>query len=86
MRGIERRAWINGVGDPLQSDTFPIMSLAQLEQETAALPSAELRALIARLFAVHSRREPGYEEELRRRMDDHEPSHWVSLEEAKKRL
>lgn len=62
------------------------MSLAQLEQEAAALPSAELRALIARLFAVSSRREPGYEEELSRRMDDQTPGNWVTLEDARKML
>ena len=60
------------------------MSLEALKREAAALPPEERRHLMGFLVMLNMTDEE--RAELRRKMDDKDPSRWVTLEEAKERL
>jgi len=64
------------------------MSIEEIVNEAASMPEAERKELIGRLLAIgRSKRE---EQEFKRRMaeliDDHDPSHWITYDELKRRL
>lgn len=61
------------------------MSLAQLKDEAAHLPPAELRELIAFLIARQTEQNEDFRRELARKIDDNDPSHWVELDDLRKR-
>lgn len=61
------------------------MSLAQLKDEAAHLPPAEQRELIAFLIARQTEQNEDFRRELARKIDDNDPSHWVELDDLRKR-
>lgn len=61
------------------------MSLAELEQEIAALPENEQDRLAAMLVALRMKREGGMKE-ISRRLDDKNPANWISWEAAKREM
>jgi hypothetical protein len=65
------------------SGTFGNMTVEQIKEEVSNLPEAQQDHVVA--FVVHLRhaRDPGTRQELSRRMDDHEPSHWISVGQLK---
>ena len=62
------------------------MSLTELKSEVDRLSPEERRQLTAYLVARDRMLDPEFREELARKIDDRNPEHWVSLEEAEKRL
>ena len=59
------------------------MSLAELKQQVAVLPEAEQAELSVYLAAKLRRDDPAYREELSRRIDDRDPTHWVPWSELR---
>jgi hypothetical protein len=62
------------------------MSLAQLKDEVANLEPKELRQLMAFLVWKQNSQDEKLMAELTAKIDDSDPSHWVTLEELDKRL
>ncbi len=62
------------------------MDVGVLKSELTALGSKERRQLIAFLLALEEKNNQAYREELARRIDDKDPSHWVSADDLDRRL
>ncbi len=62
------------------------MSLTELKLKVDRLTPEERRQLTAYLVARDRMLNPEFREELVRKIDDRNPEHWVSLEEAERRL
>jgi hypothetical protein len=62
------------------------MSVKELMKELAALSAKEQEELAAFLFHLRHKSDPEYQATVRRRMDDKDPSHWLTPEEFEKRL
>ena len=61
------------------------MSLAQLKDQAAHLLPAEQRELIAFLVSRQNAQDEEFRKKLARKIDDNDPSHWVELDELRKR-
>jgi len=61
------------------------MSLTQLKDEAAQLPSQEQRELIAYLIALQTSGDEAFKAMLAARIDDPNPANWVELDDAQKR-
>jgi spore coat protein CotH len=61
------------------------MSLTQLKDQAAHLPSEEQRELIAFLIALQTARDKQFKSTLARKIDDRDPAHWVDLGDAQRR-
>ncbi len=57
------------------------MNVEELEREVEGLNDAERRRLMAHLVAIEDRKRPAYRAEMARKIDDKDPSHWLTLEE-----
>ena len=62
------------------------MSLEALQKEVATWPEPQIRKLQAYLVSLQRQRDKAAMERLAAKIDDNDPSHWVSLEDAEKRL
>jgi hypothetical protein len=62
------------------------MSLAELKSEVDLLSPEERRQLTAYLITRDRMADPTFREELSRKIEDSDPSRWIGLEEAEKRL
>jgi hypothetical protein len=62
------------------------MSLTELKSELDRLSPDERRQLTAYLVTRDRMLDPEFRQELTRKIDDKSPEHWISLEEAEKRL
>jgi hypothetical protein len=62
------------------------VSLAELKHELEHLTPAERRHLTAHLVALERRVDPEFQRELTRKIDDHTPDRWLTVEEAESRL
>jgi hypothetical protein len=56
------------------------MSIQQLKAEAAALPDAERRELIGYLLDLGRKRAADYWDRMAAKIEDRDPSHWVSEE------
>ena len=61
------------------------MSLTQLKDEAAHLPSQEQRELIAYLIALQTAGDEGFKAKLASKIDDRDPKTWVDLDDVSKR-
>lgn len=61
------------------------MSLTQLKDQAAHLPSQEQRELIAYLIALQTSADDAFQAKLAAKIDDLDPANWVELGEAQKR-
>ena len=61
------------------------MSVQQLKRELAALSDSE-REVVAYLFHLKHSSDSDYQADVERRLNDKDSSHWLSIEEAEKRL
>ena len=59
------------------------MNLLELKEKVAALPPEEQAELAVYLGERLRREDPEYQAELARLIDDPDPKHWVSWDEAK---
>jgi hypothetical protein len=62
------------------------MSIDAIIQELPKLESADLRRIRDILNSIEDQRNVEYMKELARRLDEKDPSRWVSLEELQSRL
>jgi hypothetical protein len=62
------------------------MSVRELKKELSALSEAERAEVSAFLFHLRRASDPHYQATLQRRMDDKDPSHWLTVDEFEKRL
>lgn len=65
---------------------FAHMSMAELMSVVASLPAEQQRELAAFLLHLRIKQNPEWRADMGRRIDDHDPSHWTSLEDWKKEL
>jgi hypothetical protein len=61
------------------------MSLSQLKEQAALLPVAEQRELIAYLISKQTEQDEDFKDTLARKIEDEDPTHWVELDELKRR-
>jgi len=57
-----------------------------LKRELAALSTTEQAEVAAFLFQLRRRQDTDYQATLRRRIDDKDPSHWLTPDEFERRL
>jgi hypothetical protein len=62
------------------------MEVGVLKSELEALESRDRRQMIAFLLALEERDNQAYRQELARRIDDTDPTHWITLDELDRRL
>ncbi len=62
------------------------MSIAELKSEIDRLSQDELAHIKAYLAVRQDMLDPEFRRKLARKMDDNDPSRWITLEEAEKRL
>ncbi len=62
------------------------MSLEEIKSGIASLSHSQLNEITAFLFHIRHAKEDGYEAEINRRIEDKDPSHWLTPEEFEKRL
>ena len=62
------------------------MSTAELMRVVAGLPVEQQKELAAFLLHLRLRQDQEWREEMARRIDDRDPSHWVTLEDWQKEL
>ena len=64
------------------------MSIEQIVNEAASLPDQQRKELIGRLIALgRSKAEDAeFRRQMAERIDDHDPSHWMTYEELQRRL
>jgi hypothetical protein len=63
-----------------------LVSIAELKSEIDRLSPEELQHLKTYLAIRQDMLDPEFREEMARKIDDNDPSHWVTLEQAEKRL
>ena len=63
-----------------------LMSVEELKKTVATLSPGEQNELTAFLFHLRHRGDVAYREILKARVDDKDPSHWLTPEEFEKRL
>jgi hypothetical protein len=61
------------------------VSLTQIKDEAAHLPVKEQRELIVFLVAWQTEQDHGFQHKLASKIDDHDPAHWMDLEDVRKR-
>lgn len=62
------------------------MSIDQLKSAAANLPPESQTELIAFLVRLRNERDPDYRRRLRARLDDGDPSHWLTPDQFEARL
>ena len=62
------------------------MNFAKIKKAVKNLPAAQQRQLAAHLLALTRRSRPAFRRELARKIDDRNPTHWISLDEAEGNL
>jgi hypothetical protein len=62
------------------------MSVEELERELSGLEADERHRIMAYLVAIEDRKDAEYKRQMARKIDDKDPSHWITLEELEKRL
>jgi hypothetical protein len=63
-----------------------LMSVEELKKTVATLSPGEQNELTAFLFHLRHREDVAYQSMLKDRVDDKDPSHWLTPEEFEKRL
>jgi hypothetical protein len=62
------------------------MSIEALKQELAGLDDESRHHIMAYLVSIEDQKDASYREEMARKIDDKDPSHWLTLEEFDKKL
>ena len=62
------------------------MSVKELKKELLALSAAEQAEVVAFLFQLRHKADSEYQATLQRRLDDKDPSHWLTPDEFESRL
>ncbi len=59
------------------------MTLDKIKQELANMPEEQQNHVAAYLIHLRHLRDPKTRQELTRRIDDKDPSHWISVDQLK---
>jgi hypothetical protein len=59
------------------------MSINQIKEQMATLPEEQQDQLAAYLVHLRHLRDPQLRKEMAERIDDRDPSHWVTVEQLK---
>jgi len=59
------------------------MTLDQIKEELASMPEEQQDHLVAYVVHLRHLRDPQARREITRRIDDREPSHWISVDQLK---
>ena len=62
------------------------MSVQEIKEQLAILPQREQDEVVAYLFHLRHALDPEFQSDIARRLDDREPSHWLSPDEFERRL
>jgi len=62
------------------------VSVSELKSELDRLSPEERRQISAYLYFQERMQDPDFRADIARKINDQDPSHWVTLEEAEKRL
>ena len=62
------------------------MSVREIKEKLAILPRQEQDEVIAYLFHLRHANEADYQRDMARRLQDKEPSHWLSPDEFEREL
>jgi hypothetical protein len=62
------------------------VSVIQLKQELQTLSANEQAEVAAFLFQLRHKADADYQATIRRRLDDKDPSHWLTPDEFERRL
>jgi hypothetical protein len=62
------------------------MSVKELKKELGALSAAEQAEIAAFLFHLRRAADADYQTAVERRLNDKDPSHWLTLDEFERRL
>jgi hypothetical protein len=62
---------------------FPLMSMAELMRVVAGLPAQQQKELAAFLLHLRLQHDTAWQTEMARRIDNEDPSKWVTLEDWK---
>jgi hypothetical protein len=62
------------------------MSVQEIKEKLAALPRTEQDEVIAYLFHLRHAHDRDYESQIDRRLNDKNPSHWLSPDEFEREL
>jgi hypothetical protein len=62
------------------------MSIEAIKQELANLDETSRHQIMAFLVAMDDLKDPQYRASIARKIDDKDPSHWMTLEELEQRL
>jgi hypothetical protein len=62
------------------------MSVEEIERELSDLDDAARHRIMAFLVSIEDQKRTEYMAEMARKIDDKDPSHWITLEELEKRL
>jgi hypothetical protein len=66
-------------------NTVLTMSLTQIKDQAAHLQLSEQRELIAFLISRQTEQDEDFKRTLAQKIDDPDPSHWVDLDDLRKR-
>ena len=83
---VSRSCFADLLADAFGQGYLLSMKLDDVQREAERLSPEEQRKLIGFLVAMDVRRDERYREELSRRLDDQDPTAWLSLKEAERRL
>jgi hypothetical protein len=61
------------------------MTLEQIKGERAGMPEDQQDHLVAYLVHLRRLRDPLTRQELARQINDHDPSHWISIDQLSER-
>ncbi len=61
------------------------MTLDQIKEELTSMPEDQQDHLVAYLVHLRHLRDPVTRHELARKIDDHDPAHWMSLDQFRER-
>jgi hypothetical protein len=59
------------------------MTIEQIKGEVAGMPEDQQDQLVAYLVHLRHLRDPSTRQELARKIDDHDPSHWISIDQLR---
>jgi len=59
------------------------MTIEQIKEELTGMPEQQQDHLVAYLVHLRHLRHPVTRQELTRKIDDHDPSHWVPLDQLR---
>jgi hypothetical protein len=62
------------------------VSVKELKKELASLSASQQAEVAAFLFQLRHKSDPDYQATLQRRLADKDPSHWLTPDEADRRL